>query len=338
MTSAISPAIDTVAESLSVVIPFYNEAGNILPLLEEVQTALAGLDMPWEVIVVNDGSRDNTAQELSDAREQLGEHICVINFARNFGQTAAMQAGIEAANGSLIVTLDGDRQNDPNDIPSMIQTLRDKDLDMVCGWRKDRKDGQINRKLPSKIANILIRRVTGVSISDYGCSLKLFRGSVIKQILLMGEMHRFIPAWVACVTDPQRIGEQVVNHRARTVGESKYGISRTFRVVIDLLSVLFFMRFSRRPGHFFGSIGLLLSGLGGLILTYLLGLKIFLGADVGTRPLLFVGLLFVISGIQMVCTGILAELQARSRSTYSPAIRNQSKIVRFFDKTSQQES
>ena len=301
--------------SLSVVIPFFNESGNVVPLLRDIQDTLKDYDGLWEIIAVNDGSRDSTAVELDEAKLVLGPHIHIVSFARNFGQTAAMQVGIESAFGELIVTLDGDRQNDPSDIPRMVDHLIKNKLDMVCGWRKNRKDKALYRKFPSKLANLLIRNVTGVTVNDYGCSLKLYRAKVIKRVVLMGEMHRFIPAWVASVTDPQRIGEIEVNHRARTVGQSKYGLSRTFRVVLDLLSVMFFMRFSRRPGHFFGSIGLTASGLGSLILCYLLGLKIFIGADIGGRPLLFTGILMVITGIQFITTGVLAEMQTRNGTT-----------------------
>ncbi|MFL0810439.1 MAG: glycosyltransferase family 2 protein [Agarilytica sp.] len=307
----------TTPETLSVVVPFYNEEGNIIPLIEEVCKALENYPGQWEVICVNDGSRDGSEKELEQAREQFGDHIYPLHFTRNFGQTAAMQTGIEAARGDVIVTLDGDRQNDPADIPRMVQYLVEKDMDMVTGWRKNRQDAQISRKLPSKIANHLIRRATGVRVQDYGCSLKAFRAPIIKQINLIGEMHRFIPAWVASVTDPRRIGEIAVNHRAREVGESKYGISRTIRVILDLFAVVFFMRFSRRPGHFFGSIGLGSSAIGGIILTYLLALKIVFGEDIGGRPLLFTGILLVIAGIQLISTGVLAEMQTRS----APAVQ-----------------
>ncbi|PCK06180.1 MAG: glycosyltransferase [Alteromonadaceae bacterium] len=308
------------ALSLSVVIPFYNEAGNIRPLIAEIIAALDAYSGSWEIVAVDDGSRDGSDEELDALVAEHaghGEFLHVIHFTRNFGQTAAMQAGIEAAQGELIVTMDGDRQNDPADIPKMIQHLEENDLDMVSGWRKHRQDSRLRRRLPSRIANMLIRRVTGVTIQDYGCSLKLFRAVIIKQVVLMGEMHRFIPAWVASVTDPRRIGQLPVNHRARSLGDSKYGLSRTFRVIIDLFSVLFFMRFSRRPGHFFGSIGLASGGLGGLILTYLLFVKIIMGEDIGARPLLFTGILLVITGIQLLTTGVLAEIQIRASGSQS---------------------
>lgn len=298
--------------SLSVVVPFFNEEANIAPFMQEIHHALADYPGKWEIIAVDDGSRDQTAKALDQAADQYGSHVYVIHFARNFGQTAAMQAGIDAARGELIATLDGDLQNDPADIPLLIATLHRRDLDMISGWRKDRQDAAIRRKLPSRIANWLIRRYTGVHVHDYGCSLKVYRAWAIKQVYLMGEMHRFIPAWVACVTAPERIGDMPVNHRPRQFGTSKYGLSRTVRVLLDLLAVFFFMRFSRRPGHFFGSIGLFLGTLGGFILTYLLGVKLVLGDDIGGRPLLLLGILLVLASLQLITTGVLAEVLTRS--------------------------
>jgi glycosyltransferase involved in cell wall biosynthesis len=188
--------------------------------------------------------------------------VRVVALMRNFKQTAAMQAGLDAARGDVIVTMDGDLQNDPIDIPRMVGRLLREDLDLVAGWRKNRKDGMILRKIPSKIANRLIARITGVHLQDYGCSLKAFRATAIKNVRLYGEMHRFIPAWLATVTTPRKIAQEVVTHHARMFGESKYGISRTFRVILDLIFVYFFMRFRTRPGHFFGGIGLGLGALG----------------------------------------------------------------------------
>ena len=319
------PARHLQSASLSVVIPFFNEEGNVLPLLEEVQIALKESNRQWEVIAVNDGSSDDTKPELDQARDILGHHVHVIHLARNFGQTAAMQTGIEAAKGDLIVTMDGDRQNDPADIEQLIQHLEENDLDMVAGWRRNRQDAELNRKLPSRIANFLIRRVTGIDIKDNGCSLKVFRGDIIKQVVLQGEMHRFIPAWVALITDPARIGQLPVNHRARTVGQSKYGLSRTARVILDLLVVAFFMKFSKRPGHFFGFIGLTFGGFGSLVLTYLFCIKLFLGEDIGSRPLLFTGILFVIAGLQLITTGVLAEILTRSNPSTSYPVRQQTR-------------
>jgi len=288
----------------------YNEAENVEPFLDRIHLALEPYPWPWEVVLVDDGSTDATPSELARCAAIRGPHVRVVRLRRNFKQTAAMQAGIDAARGSVIATLDGDLQNDPIDIPRMVGRLLDEDLDLVAGWRKDRQDNQL-RKIPSRIANRLIARMTGVHLRDYGCSLKVFRGSAIKSVRLYGEMHRFIPAWLATVTTPRRIAQEVVTHHARVFGQSKYGISRTFRVVLDLIFVYFFMRYRTRPGHFFGGIGIMLGALGGLILAYLAGVKFFLGESIGTRPLLFGGLFLVIAGVQMVTSGVLAELLAR---------------------------
>ena len=297
--------------TLSVVVPMYNEAENVEPLLDRIHLALGPYPWPWEVVLVDDGSSDATPAELARCATQFGPHVRVVELMRNFKQTAAMQAGLDAARGSVIVTMDGDLQNDPIDIPRMVKRLLTEDLDLVAGWRKDRQDGLLLRKIPSRIANRLIARLTGVHLRDYGCSLKVFRGSAIKNVRLYGEMHRFIPAWLATVTTPRRIAQEVVTHHARVFGQSKYGISRTFRVVLDLIFVYFFMRFRTRPGHFFGGIGIGLGAMGGLILAYLAAIKLFLGEPIGTRPLLFGGFFLVIAGVQMVTSGVLAELLAR---------------------------
>ena len=296
--------------TLSVVVPMYNEAENVEPLLARIRLALKPYPWPWEIILVDDGSIDATPSELARCAALEGPHVRIIRLRRNFKQTAAMQAGIDAARGTVIATLDGDLQNDPIDIPHMVGRLLDEDLDLVAGWRKDRRDNLL-RKIPSWIANRLIARMTGVHLQDYGCSLKVFRASAIKSVRLYGEMHRFIPAWLATVTTPKRIAQEVVTHHARVFGQSKYGISRTFRVLLDLIFVYFFMRYRTRPGHFFGGIGIVLGALGGLILAYLAGIKFFLGESIGTRPLLFGGLFLVIAGVQMVTSGVLAELLAR---------------------------
>ncbi len=223
-----------------------------------------------------------------------------------------MQAGIDTAAGRLIATMDGDLQNDPKDIPAMVAELERRQLDLLVGWRKNRQDGLFLRKIPSWCANYLIGRITGVKLHDYGCSLKIYRASIIKQVKLMGEMHRFIPAWVANVVPSSRIGEMVVTHHARQHGTSKYGISRTFRVILDLLSVMFFMRYKARPGHFFGSLGLGLGALAALIFVYLAFDKFVMGDDIGTRPLLMVGVVLLLSSVQMITTGILSEMIART--------------------------
>lgn len=298
--------------SLSLVIPLYQEADNVAPLLARVHAGLAGYGGPWELICVDDGSRDGTAARLRDAAAGYGPHVRVIRLGRNFGQTAAMQAGFDAARGDLIASLDGDLQNDPADIPRLVDELIARDLDLLQGWRKDRQDALVLRKIPSRIANRLIARVTGVRLHDYGCSLKIYRAAVIKRVDLFGEMHRFIPVWVAGVTSPQRIGETEVHHRARERGSSKYGLSRTFRVILDLLAAFFFLRFHARPGHFFGSFGLVLGAIGGAMLIYLAGVKFLLGENIGQRPMLFVAILMCVAALQFITTGVLAELLTRT--------------------------
>ncbi len=295
---------------LSVVVPMYNEVDNVEPFVSAVHDALQTYPFEWELIIVNDGSRDGTQQALDEQAKLRGPHVRPIHLWRNFRQTAAMQAGIDAARGDVIVTLDGDLQNDPKDIPKLVARLLCEDLDLVAGWRQNRQDGLWLRKVPSRIANRLIRKITQLEFQDLGCSLKAYRASVLKRVSLYGEMHRFIPAWMATVTSPARMAEEPVSHHARTRGESKYGISRTLRVVLDLLAVNFFLRFSGRPGHFFGSVGLAVGSLGGLILAYLGVLKI-LGENIGGRPLLWVGFFCVLAGMQFLTTGVLSELLIR---------------------------
>ncbi|MBB4185025.1 glycosyltransferase involved in cell wall biosynthesis [Sinorhizobium terangae] len=300
------------AIELSVVVPVFNEEDSVGPLVTRIRDALAGFSQPWELILVDDGSTDGT---LANARAELFRpdlRLKIIELQKNFGQTAAMQAGIDAASGRLIATLDGDLQNDPNDIPRMVAAIEERQLDLLVGWRQNRRDGLLLRKIPSWCANRLIGKITGVRLHDYGCSLKVYRASIIKQVKLMGEMHRFIPAWVAGVVPSSRIGEMPVTHHARHFGTSKYGLSRTFRVILDLLAVLFFMRYKARPGHFFGSIGLATGGLSALILFYLAIDKFILGNDIGTRPMLVVGVMLFLSSVQLITTGILSEMMARA--------------------------
>ncbi len=297
--------------SLSVVVPMYKEEDNAALLLERMHQALASLPCPWELICVDDGSPDQTVERLRAAATQYGDHVRVLELSRNFGQTAAMQAGIDAARGTLIATLDGDLQNDPADIPAMLEKLLQEDLDLLQGWRKNRQDALVMRKIPSRIANRLIGKVTGVRLHDYGCSLKVYRARVLKQVRLYGEMHRFIPVWVASITDPRRIGEMEVRHAARQHGESKYGISRTFRVILDLLAVFFFLRFRARPGHFFGSIGLSLGAIGSLLMGWLAWVKFVLGEDIGNRPLLLIAVVCLLASLQFLTTGLLAEILVR---------------------------
>ncbi|TWU43225.1 Undecaprenyl-phosphate 4-deoxy-4-formamido-L-arabinose transferase [Novipirellula aureliae] len=300
------PTID-----LSVVIPLYNEEESVGPLLSAVRDAFVDQSLIYELVLVDDGSTDQTYTAAIQASESTEMSVRIVSLQRNFGQTAAMQAGIDAANGSLIATLDGDLQNDPADIPKMVEHLKSNGLDLLVGRRKKRQDGLFLRLIPSWIANRLIAKVTGVRIHDYGCSLKIYRASVIKQVNLMGEMHRFIPAWVAAVTHPSRIGEIDVNHKAREFGTSKYGISRTIRVVLDLLSVLFFMRYRARPGHFFGSVGLVVGAIGSVMLGTVFVEKFVFGHDIGSRPMLLMGAVAMLSSLQLICFGVMAEMIAR---------------------------
>jgi glycosyltransferase involved in cell wall biosynthesis len=311
--------------TISVVIPFYNEGANVDRLVQELQEAMSSSPWPWQAVLVDDGSDDDTLPHLEATRARYGDHLTVVSLQRNFGQTAATQAGIDTASGDLIVTLDGDGQNDPEDILPLARRLVKEELDLVVGWRKQRRDRLLFRRIPSILANRLIGQVTGVRIHDYGCSLKVYRASVLRGVRLYGEMHRFIPAWFAASTSPKRIAEDVVNHRPRVAGKSKYGISRTFRVLLDLLSVHFFMRYWTRPGHFFGSIGLGFGAVGGLILMYLGWVKFWLGEDIGTRPLLLVGVVLVIASLQFITTGVVAELLTR---TYFESSRVKPYVVR----------
>lgn len=310
VTAQAGALVETGVE-LSVLVPVYNEEQNIAPFVSATREALKDFSGAWELVFIDDGSTDTT---LANARHEMataGIDIRVVELQRNFGQAAALQAGIDVARGKYIATLDGDLQNDPKDIPAMVAKLKDEKLDLVCGWRKERHDGLMLRLIPSWIANAIIRKSTGVKVHDYGCGLKVFRGSVVKQIKLMGGMHRFIPALMASVTPTSRISEMVVTHHERKFGQSKYGISRTFRVILDLLSVIFFMSFRYRPGHFFGIIGLSFGALSSLLFAYLLVVKFVLGEDIGGRPMLIVAVMLFVAAAQMVSTGILAEILAR---------------------------
>jgi glycosyltransferase involved in cell wall biosynthesis len=294
---------------VSVVIPIYNEEENLPDLVERVGAALAGSGHSFELLLVDDGSRDDSAgilAELARARPWLKP----LYLIRNYGQSAALQAGFDAARGEIIVTLDGDLQNDPDDIPRLLQMLDERpDIDMISGWRKERQDRTLSRKIPSTIANRVISRVTGVPLHDYGCALKLYRAQVIRDLKLYGELHRFIPALAAEVG--ARIVEVPVKHHPRTRGSSKYGIDRTVRVVLDLLWIKFMMRFLHRPMHAFGGVGFLLLALGGAILGWLAFDKLALGHDIGGRPLLMLGVLLALIGVQLLATGVLGELLTR---------------------------
>ncbi len=289
---------------LSVVIPVYNEADNIAPLLEQLDSALDGIT--HEVILVDDGSRDATVENILKHKKS---HIRLIRFARNFGQTPAMAAGIAAAEGEYIATMDGDLQNDPKDIPAMLTRLQEEELDVVMGRRVNRQDNALLRTLPSKAANAVIRRVTRVHMHDYGCTLKVFTATLAKQLDLWGELHRFIP--ILAEMQGAKIAEMDVTHHARQFGTSKYGLGRTFRVASDLLLMYFFLRYRQKPMHLFGTLGMGMAAIGVLIEAYLLVQKL-LGEDIGGRPLFYVGILMLIIGVQFITTGFVAELLVRT--------------------------
>ena len=291
-------------KKLSVVIPVMNEEDNIKPLLDEIRKSLRDID--YEVIFVDDGSTDKTVEKI---KEYADERVKLLIFSRNFGQTTAMAAGIDAAEGELIAMLDGDLQNDPSDIPMMIEKLEKEGWDVVAGRRANRQDGFLLRKVPSKIANWLIRKLTGVYISDYGCTLKVFKSEVAKNLSLYGELHRFIPVLASLYG--AKMTEVDVKHHPRIYGKSKYGIGRTFKVISDLMLMLFFQKYATKPMHLFGGIGFFILFLGSIIEFYLLILKI-LGHSIGERPLFMVGILFIIAGIQLITTGFLAELLMRT--------------------------
>lgn len=299
----------TAGPLLSVVIPVYNEADNLLDLVTRVHDALASADLSFELICVDDGSRDGSARLL----EQLAAGrpwLRPVYLIRNYGQSTALQAGFDIATGEFIATLDGDLQNDPADVPRLLAHLEaNPDIDVISGWRKDRQDAALSRKLPSRIANGLISRVTGVALHDYGCALKVYRARIIHDLRLYGELHRFIPALAAEVG--ARIIEMPVNHAARLRGTSKYGIDRTFRVLLDLLWIKFLLRFLHRPIHAFGGVGLSMGAVGGLILAWLTIDKLVFGHAIGGRPLLLLGVMLVLIGVQLVATGVIGELLTR---------------------------
>jgi len=291
---------------LSVVVPVCNEEDNILPMLDALENALNPIT--HEIIFVDDGSKDRTVDRIHEAA--LGKpHIRTIVFTRNFGQTSAMAAGIDAATGTYIATLDGDLQNDPADIPMMLDTLKQKGLDIVAGIRAKRQDNAFLRKIPSKIANALIRYFTQVHISDYGCTLKLFRQDMAKKLDLYGELHRFIP--VLAEMEGANIAEVTVKHHPRKFGQAKYGLGRTFKVLSDLMLMVFLLKYRQKPMHFFGGMGAAMMGSGGLIELYLLLLKL-LGHPIAGRPLFYVGILLITAGLQLITTGFIAEVMMRT--------------------------
>jgi glycosyltransferase involved in cell wall biosynthesis len=290
-------------------VPLYNEEGSLPHLIEQLLTALRPLGRSFEIVLVDDGSRDGTAALLRDRVARVPELVAVL-LRRNYGQTAAMAAGFDASRGEVIVTLDGDLQNDPADIPLLLDQLERQQLDLVSGWRHQRQDNRVSRLLPSLLANRLIARVTGVRLHDYGCSLKAYRREVVADMNLYGELHRFLPA--LAFIEGARIGEVQVNHHPRRYGQSKYGIDRTFRVLMDLLTVWFMKRFLTRPMHVFGGAGLVSLSAGLLMALWLVGEKLMLGVDIGNRPLLLLAVLAILSGVQLFGFGLLAELQMRT--------------------------
>ena len=292
---------------LSIVVPLFNEQESLPLLVEKLLAALRPLGRRFELVLVDDGSSDGTAPALRQQAELVPEMVAVV-LRRNYGQTAAMAAGFDASRGGVIITLDGDLQNDPADIPMLLARL-EQGYDLVSGWRHQRQDNAVSRLLPSKIANRLIARVTGVKLHDYGCSLKAYRRELVEDMNLYGELHRFLPA--LAFIEGARISEVKVGHKARQFGQSKYGIDRTFRVLMDLLTVWFMKRFLTRPMYVFGFGGLCAMALG-LVLSFVLLLEKFGGADIGNRPLLLVAVLLLISGVQLFCFGLLAEVQMRT--------------------------
>src|SRR5574337_1292059 len=291
---------------LSIIIPFYNEEENVRSLHDQIIAALGGLGRPYEVVAVDDGSTDRTLAVL-EVIVKDDPRWSVVVLRRNFGQTAALSAGFDHAAGDVIVTLDGDLQNDPADIPRLLELIQD--YDVVSGWRADRKDPFLSRRLPSMLANWLISVTTGIRLHDYGCTLKAYRRVVVDNLRLYGELHRFIPAiasWMGIA-----IAEVKTNHRPRRFGRSKYSIVRTVRVLLDLIAVKFLLRFSTSPIQIFGGLGLAVGTIGGGLLLYLAGLKLLMGLPIGGRPLLLLAILLLILGVQLVGMGLLGEMVAR---------------------------
>jgi glycosyltransferase involved in cell wall biosynthesis len=289
---------------LSVVITVYNEEDNIQPLLQATYAALSGMD--YEVILVEDGSTDRTVAEV---KKYANTRTKLVIFNRNYGQTTALAAGIDQATGEYIATMDGDLQNDPTDLPGMLQKAIDEEWDVVAGRRANRKDGFVFRKIPSKIANWIIRNSTNVHLKDYGCTLRVYKAEIAQNMGLYGELHRFIP--VLAKQEGAKMTEVDVKHHPRIHGTSKYGLSRTFKVMADLILMLFFQKYFQRPIHLFGGLGLLAFLLGGIINVYLLALKI-LGEDIWGRPILILGFMLILGGIQLITTGIIAEIIVRT--------------------------
>ncbi|MDA8327312.1 MAG: glycosyltransferase family 2 protein [Nitrospiraceae bacterium] len=295
------------AKGLSVIIPVYNEQENIRPLYDALKPVLKAMGVGYEIIFVDDGSTDGTAAAIEGLASD--PNVRGLEFRRNFGQTAAFAAGFDHADGEVIITMDGDLQNDPVDIPKLFDMVRNGKYDLVSGWRKNRQDSFLNRKLPSMLANWLIGKVTGVKLHDYGCSLKAYRRDVVKNLKLYGEMHRFIPAvanWYGV-----NVAEVETTHHPRLRGKSKYGIGRTVKVFLDLITVKFLQSFSTKPIQFFGPMGLASTAGGMVISLYLAAQKLLLGTSIGGRPLLLLGVLLIIIGVQLIGMGLLGEMIVR---------------------------
>jgi glycosyltransferase involved in cell wall biosynthesis len=293
---------------LSIVIPLLNEEESLESLYKQLHSALEALGKSYEIIFIDDGSKDRSYSVLKRLHEQ-DSRVRVIRFRRNFGQSAAFAAGFDFARGAVIITMDADLQNDPADIPRLLAKI-DEGYDVVSGWRVKRQDKAITRKLPSKVANALIGKVTGVKLHDYGCSLKAYRYDVVKNIKLYGEMHRFIPAlasWMGI-----EVAEIPVNHHARQFGKSKYGLARIIKVVLDLLTVKFLLHYATRPAQIFGLLGMASLAVGSLVAAYLAVLKIFFNQSIGNRPLLLLAVLMIVFGVQLITTGLIGELLIRT--------------------------
>lgn len=289
---------------ISVVIAILNEEDNIQPLLGSLQSALKNIS--HEVILVDDGSTDQTLERI---RQYGYAGVRVVEFMKNFGQSTAMQAGIDQAGGKYIVTMDGDLQNDASDIPMLLEVIEKGGWDLVAGERKSRQDGLFIRKIPSKIANIIIRNLTGVRIKDYGCTLKIFKNTIAKNLNLYGELHRFIP--VLAALQGARIHQVEVQHHARQHGQSKYNLNRTFKVISDLMLMAFFRKYLQKPMHLFGTMGALIF-LGGLGINFYFLIQKLQGMDIWGKPMLLLGILLLLAGIQLITVGIILEMQMRT--------------------------
>ncbi|MBD0344814.1 MAG: glycosyltransferase family 2 protein [Coleofasciculus sp. Co-bin14] len=303
-----SLVLTPIRPEVSVVVPIYNEVESLPHLIEAIATTLNTTGLNYELICVDDGSQDGSA-ELLKQHAKTQPHLRAVILRRNYGQTAAMAAGFKHARGRVVVTLDGDLQNDPADIPLLLAKL-DEGYDLVSGWRVNRQDAAVSRLLPSKIANWLIGQITGVKVHDYGCSLKAYRSELVADMNLYGELHRFLPA--LAFIEGARITELPVRHHARRHGSSKYGLGRTFRVILDLLTIFFMKKFLTRPMHVFGLLGIISTSLGIALGLYLTVLKLGLGQNIGERPLLLLAVVLLLTGIQLFSFGLLAELLMRT--------------------------